>query len=230
MNSFSRWIKDYYQKYPVSATLLFINTIMVVITLLMGGFTIENLIKLGGMNPLLVSDGHEYYRLFMAMFLHGSLIHFLANSYFLYMIGRIAEKLLGKVKYIIIYLISGIGSSLLVWALGQNNRITIGASGALFGILGALLVLTYLKPHWFTAYGIRNIRTLVIINLAFTFIISYISVYGHIGGFVTGMILIYFLMPNRKPLKEIFKHKKKDDPEVVIIDHDDISDDDIYYS
>lgn len=181
------------------------------------------------MNPILVSKGHEYYRLITSMFLHGSVIHYLANSYFLYMIGQFAERLLGRVKFIVIYFLSGLGSSLLVLLLGANDRITIGASGALFGILGALLLLTYLKPTWFTPYGIKNIRTIVIINLVFTFLVNNISIYGHLGGFITGVLLMYILTPNTKPFKEYF-HTNKQDSNTVIIDQEDVSDDDIFYS
>lgn len=230
MNTFQDKIINYFRRLPVTATLLTLNLIMVLIVVFTGGFTIQNLTRWGGMNPMLVTQEQEYYRLFMAMFLHGSVIHFLANSYFLYFMGGFVERLLGRQKYIIIYLLSGLGSSLLVWWLGANNSLTIGASGALFGILGAVLLLTYMKEAWFTPMGIRNIRTITVINLVFTFLIPNISVYGHLGGLITGIILIYLLTPNRPSISKLFKKKDNHQSKTVIIDHDDISDDDIYYS
>lgn len=230
MYTFSDRIKAYFRKLPITATLLSINLLMVIVVMLTGGFTIPNLTRLGGMNPILVSQGHEYHRLFMAMFLHGSIIHFLANSYFLYFMGGFVERLLGRNRYIIIYLLSGIGSSLLVWWLGDDFAITIGASGALFGILGAALLLTYMKPQWFTPLGIKNIRTITVINLVFTFLIPNISVYGHLGGLITGILLIYLLTPNRPSMNQFFKKKDDEQTQTVIIDHDDITDDDIFYS
>jgi rhomboid protease GluP len=230
MNSITERMKIYFQRYPATATLLLINTVMVFVTLLMGGFSVDNLITLGAMKPILITQDHEYYRLIMPMFLHGSVIHFLANSYFLFYMGQFVERLLGIKKYILIYLLSGLGSSLLIWWLGQPNGTTIGASGALFGILGAVLVLTYIKSSWFTPMGIKNIRTLVVINLIFTFLFPNISIYGHLGGFISGMILIYFLTPNKPSIRSFFNKKDdKNHPETIIIDYDDIEDDDIYY-
>lgn len=229
MNNIYDKIRIYFKRFPITASLLLINTLMVIIVLLTGGFSLKNLIDLGAMNPTLVSVNHEYYRLFMAMFLHGSFIHFLANSYFLFFMGQFVEKLLGRNKYLLIYFLSGIGSSLLIWWLGDSNSVTIGASGALFGVLGAVLLLTYLKPRWFTPLGIKNIRMLAIINLVFTFVIPNISVYGHLGGLLTGMVLIYFLTPNPPSLKDLLKKKEKASSDTIIIDYDDIKDDDIYY-
>lgn len=222
-------IKIYFKQFPVTASLLSINTIMVLVILVMGGFTTKNLVDLGAMVPNLINENHDYYRLIMPMFLHGSIIHFLANSYFLYIMGRFVEKLLGRNKYILVYFLSGIGSSLLIWWLGKGNQVTIGASGALFGILGAVLLLTYLKPRWFTPLGIKNIRMLSLINIIFTFLIPNISIYGHLGGLITGIILIYFLTPNRPSIKDLFKKNDNSSSDTIIIDYDDIKDDDIYY-
>lgn len=223
-------IVNYIKKSPITGTLILINTIMLIVILIMGGFSNANLAQLGGLIPSRVKDFNEYYRLLSAMFLHGSILHFLFNAYFLHYFGTFIEKLLGKVKFLIIYLLSGLGSSLLVLFLGQSNTITIGASGALFGVLGALLVLTVIKEEWFHPFAIKNIRTVAIINLIFTFLMPKISVLGHLGGFITGAILIYFLTPNKKSLKDIInKNNDKsfniDDYE--IIDHED---DTSYYS
>lgn len=227
MNNLTSKLKAYFKKSPVTASLVFINAVMVIIVLLVGGFDPETLTKLGGLIPSRVIENNEYYRLILAMFLHGSIIHFLFNTYFLHFFGSFVENLLGKVKYIIIYFVSGLGSGLLILWLGEANTITIGASGALFGILGALLVLTYLKSDWFHPLTIKNIRTISVVNLVFTLLIPNISVYGHLGGFITGSILIYFLTPNKKALKQTFQKRTNSNPD--IIDHEDISEDDIFY-
>lgn len=218
--------KIYYKKYPVSSILLILNTIMLFVVIFTGGFTLGNLIKWGGLLPSKINQDQEYFRLFTSMFLHGSIIHFLANSYFLYQLGSSLETMLGKLKYSILYLLSGLGGSLLVWLLGAENTVTIGASGALFGVLGALLLLTYVKSSWFNPYSIRSIRSLVFINLIFTLLMPNISVLGHLGGFITGFAIMRLLLYKNMDHPMFYKKKTYQDPN--IIDHDDISDDDIY--
>lgn len=228
MNNWSTRLSIYFKKNPVTASLVSINTLMFLAVFIMGGFDSENLTRFGGLKPILVLENNEYHRLIVAMFLHGGLIHFLFNTYFLHYFGSFTENLLGKAKYIIIYFASGLGSSLLVLWLGDPNTVTIGASGALFGILGGLLVLTYVKTSWFHPMTIKNIRTIAVINIIFTFLMPNISRLGHIGGFVSGAILIYFLTPDKPPLRESFTKKKtRENPNVI--NHDDISEDDIFY-
>ncbi len=224
-----------YKKHPVTFILLSINTIMAIIASILSQslFTYHSdvLINLGALVPSLITNQGEYYRLLTAMFLHGSILHFLMNSYFLYIIGGFVEDLLGKVKYITIYMIAGLGSSLLVWLMSMNSNVpTIGASGALFGIMGALLILTYQRPRLFTPYGIRSIRSLVVINVIFTFIAPNISIYGHLGGFLTGIGLMYLMLTSIKGPKP--RKEQRDDTHHgnYVIDSDDVSDDDIYYT
>ncbi len=227
MNTFIERFKIYYHKYPVTAILILLNTAMLLVVLLTGGFSVENLVRLGGLVPSKISNDQEYYRLLTSMFLHGSIIHFLANTYFLYQLGSSVETLLGKAKYILIYFLSGFGASLLVWWLGEPKTVTIGASGALFGILGSIFLLTYLKESWFSPYSIKSIRFLVFINLIFTVVFPNISVLGHLGGFATGLALMRLFL--FKDVDTPPRNMKPKNTNPNIIDHDDITDDDIFY-
>lgn len=221
MNTISAKIKAFYARHPVTSTLLLINTVMLFVILFMGGFTWQNLIRLGGLVPLLISENQEYYRLLTPMFLHGSIFHFLANSYFLVYFGGFVEKLLGSRRYAFIYFVSGLGSSLLVWWLGDPITVTIGASGSLFGILGALLILTFIRTHWFTHAGMRQIRYLAIINLIFTFLFPNISIYGHLGGFISGIILIIIATPDVPHFYHRYQSQYWPPRDDSIIDNDD---------
>ncbi|MFA6801199.1 MAG: rhomboid family intramembrane serine protease [Acholeplasmataceae bacterium] len=233
--TFEDRLKRAFKKHPVTMTILLINTVMVILLMAFSSsifsFDTTTLVNFGALVPSLITNQHAYYRLITAMFLHGSIIHFLMNSYFLYIIGGFVEDLFGKTKYIIIYFISGLGSSLLIWLTQMDSTTaTIGASGALFGIMGALLVLTYKKPSLFSPYGIRSIRTLVVINIFFTFIGFNISIFGHIGGFFTGIILMYLLSPKTiGPNHTSPPHNEHTHHGNYVIDADDVSDDDIYY-
>ena len=185
---------NYIRHHIVTTTLLTINLMMVIIVLIMGGFD-QNLLKFGAMVPLLVSEQKEYYRLIMMMFLHANIIHFLSNAIVLFFLGSQLERLLGPMRYLILYAFSGIASSFTVLFFSPFKSVTVGASGAIFGIMGALLVLTLIKPNWFTPQGIKSIRQLMILNLFFTFLVNEISVEAHIGGLIGGSLIIFLLLP-----------------------------------
>lgn len=227
MDKFLTYLKFHYKRRPVTTIIIIINTLLLIVTIVSGGFSATNLVRLGGLLPSKITNNKEYYRLLMAMFLHGSVLHFFFNTYFTYMIGRYVERLLGSVKYLVIYLLSGLGSSVLVWLFEKPNVVTIGASGALFGIMGSLLLYTFSKKEWFSPPQIKSIRSMVIINLIFTFLMPSISVLGHIGGFVSGLVLAYLFTLGKPRFKKTYKKDVYYKNNKDIIDHDEISDDDI---
>ena len=131
-----------------------------------------------------IKDG-QLWRLITHIFLHGSLTHLLVNMYSLYVLGTQIETLLGKGKFIAIYLISGICGGLLSALL--NDVASLGASGAIFGLMGAMLYFGY---HYRTYLGEalkRQIIPVIIINLAIGFLSAGIDNFAHIGGLVTGV-------------------------------------------
>lgn len=221
----------YFKKFPVTAVLLTLNTLMLFVVLLNGGFGIGSLVRNGGLVPILVTQEKEYWRLLTSMFLHGSFFHFFFNTYFLYFFGRFTEQLIGSLRYSIVYLVSGLGASVAVWLLGNPFVVTVGASGALYGIMGGLVVLTYIKSHWFSYQGIRSIRMIAILNVGLTVFSlmtdGSISFLGHVGGLVFGIILTYLIIPKRPALKN-YGHYGPPSDDRIIIDMDDVSDDDIY--
>lgn len=193
--TFYEKIKRFLKYQPITSSILLINFVMTIILFIDGNFSINTLVKYGGLNPLLITQFHEYYRLVTVMFLHGSIIHFLVNSLAIYFLAGQMELILGTKKYILLYFVSGIGSSLLVVLLGAPDVVSVGASGALFGIMGGMLLLTFTRTKWFNKQSIRSIRQMVLINLAITFLVPNISIYGHLGGLITGLVLFYFITP-----------------------------------
>ena len=137
-------------------------------------------------NSLILYDG-QWWRLITAMFLHAGIVHLLFNMYALYILGNQLESILGKEKFILVYFISGIVSSLASFIL--SSSMSVGASGAIFGLLGTLLIFAYIKKDELGFKFFKNIITVVLLNLVIGFSISSIDNAGHIGGLVCGIII-----------------------------------------
>jgi membrane associated rhomboid family serine protease len=135
----------------------------------------------------------EWWRMLSAAFLHYGPFHLAINMYSLYFAGSLLEQVIGRWRFALLYFGSGIaGSAGAIWL--SPNSVTVGASGAIFGILGALFVLE--RQRHISTGG--QVAGLIVLNLIFTFALSNISVGGHIGGLIGGVILMYFLLHFRR--------------------------------
>ena len=150
-------------------------------------FSATTLAMLGGNNLMLVQNG-EVWRLLTSAFLHAGLIHLLVNMYSLAILGTQVETFIGKWKFLFIYLISAISGNLLSLVFSASNVISVGASGALFGLMGALLYFGY-HYRLYLSEAIRNqIIPIIILNLLIGFTISGIDNVAHIGGLIGGYL------------------------------------------
>jgi membrane associated rhomboid family serine protease len=143
----------------------------------------------------IVADG-EWWRLLTAAFLHYGPLHLGMNMLVLWIIGPALEEYLGHGRYALLYLVSGLAGSAgaLIWS---PNALTVGASGAIWGIMGAALVLEARKIYVFGGQAMG----LVVFNLLFTFLIPGISIGGHIGGLIGGgLAALAFSSLRRVPL------------------------------
>jgi rhomboid protease GluP len=125
----------------------------------------------------------EYWRLVMPMFLHGGWWHILGNSYCLYILGPILERVYGYGRYLTIYIGAGMGGALLCMEVSRN--VSVGASGAIFGIAGAMLVTGYvhrevIPRRWGRAFG-RGIVPFIVLVLASGYFDHHIDNWGHVG-------------------------------------------------
>jgi len=154
--------------------------------LLFGWSMNAQLIYFGAKVNALIVRG-EYWRLITAMFLHIGVAHLFFNSYALYIYGPIVEKLYGKTKYILIYLISGLIGSIFSYALSPNP--SAGASGAIFGLMGALLYFRKQKKGLFQRIFGPGLILIIGINLLYGFIQPGIDNWGHIGGLIGGYLI-----------------------------------------
>ncbi|MCD9876944.1 rhomboid family intramembrane serine protease [Streptomyces guryensis] len=143
--------------------------------------------QLGGVEG--IAQG-QYYRLLTAMFLHGSYIHILFNMLSLWWIGGPLEAALGRARYLTLYFVSGLAGSALTYLLAAPNQPSLGASGAIFGLLGATAVLLRRLN-----YDLRPLIALLVINLIITFSPGFnIAWQAHIGGLVAGVITGYAMV------------------------------------
>ena len=171
----------------VTKALVAINVAVYVAELVTGGGvngTGSTIYLHGVLYGPLVEQG-DWWRLLTAAFLHYGPVHLLLNMFGLYWFGSLLEQRIGAARYLMLYLVSGLAGSAgaLLWSNGFLTP-TVGASGAIFGILGAGLVLERQRDYVFggSAMGV------IIINFVLTFSISSISKGGHIGGLVGGIL------------------------------------------
>ncbi len=192
-----------YKQPIVTYIIMAICIILFILMELSGGSTnSQTLLKYGANLDVLVKNG-EYYRLFTCIFLHIGIMHLLCNLYSLYVIGREVENLFGKIKYIIIFILSGIFGSIMSLAF-THNTISAGASGAIFGLLGALL---YFGMHYRTYLGEaikRSIIPIIVVNLIIGFFAEGIDLAAHIGGLVGGVLVAMMVgVPDKSKTKDI---------------------------
>lgn len=177
-----------------------INIFMFIALEINGGSTnVANLIDLGAKyNPAMI-DG-EWWRVISSMFLHIGLLHLFMNMLALYYLGVLLERIFGSSRFLVIYFLSGIGGSLTSFALSTN--VSAGASGALFGLFGALLFfgVNYQKL-FFKTMG-RNVIFILILNLFIGVLIPSIDMGAHLGGLITGFLAAAIVsLPNKKNYK-----------------------------
>jgi membrane associated rhomboid family serine protease len=129
-----------------------------------------------------VAEG-QWYRMLTAAFLHGGIVHLGFNMYFLWIVGTAMEETIGRWRYVALYLATALSGSAGALLLSPNTP-TVGASGALFGILGAAVVFERQGHHVLGGQALG----IALINFAITFLIPNISLGGHLGGFVGGLV------------------------------------------
>ena len=174
-----------------------------------GGTENVNVLTVFGVNERIAIWNGEYWRLFSSMFIHIGLLHLAGNCLFLYLCGPLLELSYGHEKFLIIYILSGFLGNILS-LLGMKYSVTgisAGASGALFGILGALISFTIMErkvlPQKLYRSLIKNLILIVVLNSLVGLVIPNIDILAHTGGFLSGLILGYILE------NEIYTDEKK---------------------
>jgi membrane associated rhomboid family serine protease len=169
----------------VTYTLIAINVLMFILQSTSPGLERELVLW-----PPAVAGG-EWWRIFTSAFLHYGLTHILFNMWALWVVGPPLERWLGRSRFVALYVLSALGGGVLAYLLSAMNSATAGASGAIFGLFGATFVVGKRLN-----LDTRGVMTIIVINLAFTFVVPLlssqnISWQGHIGGLLTGMLVAW---------------------------------------
>ena len=162
----------------VTLTMLALNVLVFIVVRTGSSRILSDLVLV----PVLVES--EPWRMLTSAFTHVQIFHIFSNLFMLYQLGPLLEQMLGRLRFTVLYLLSALGGSVAVWLLGAPGSATLGASGAVLGLVGALLVISRargLDVTWIVAY--------VAITAVISFTLPNISWEGHLGGFVTGAAL-----------------------------------------
>jgi membrane associated rhomboid family serine protease len=176
---------------PVTKVLVALNIGIYLITAVQGGHGLNNpggslFDKFILFGPLIARG--DWWRLITPMFLHGYLLHLGFNMFALWVIGRAVEQYLGSLRYVLLYFVSGLAGSAgaLVYAPHAPG---VGASGAIFGILGAMLILEWQHTGKFGGQAATLIAINLVLNFAYNGVGGNISIGAHIGGLIGGILV-----------------------------------------
>lgn len=197
---------------PATQFLIVVNVIVFVWELSVAGLSFlggnspnaQALYVDGALVPAFVFQDHQWWRIVTGAFMHGSLLHIAFNMFALWVFGQFIEAVLGSSRMLVVYAVSLVASGLSVVYLSPPDAPTLGASGAIFGLIGALFALGFK----FGKRGMDLIRAnipMLILNLVFTFTFPGISWQAHVGGLIAGFLVtfaIYF--PPSRVRPEVF--------------------------
>jgi rhomboid protease GluP len=197
-------IKKMFRETPFTTVMIILNLLMFILDLILPLFGYD-LFSMGAIEKYRVLELNQYYRILTAAFIHSGLVHLLSNVVFgLFLLTSGFEKIVGTFKTAFIYLSTLVLSGLIVVYFTPVGTGTVGASGAIFGVLGALLFLTFFRKDLIQQRDAQAIRSLIIMNVLVTIMIPGISIAGHFGGLVVGFILSFLIVPRDKSEYEIY--------------------------
>jgi membrane associated rhomboid family serine protease len=169
---------------PAVLTIVAVNAAFFLFQQIDGSLTLQ----LAAFPPAIAAG--DYYRLLTPMLLHGNLLHIALNMMVLWIYGPFVEQGLGRARFLAVYVVSGFLGSAASFALGSFRSFSVGASGAIFGVVGALLVFLYHRRRsTFVASFLRDLMLFIGLNLLLGFVLPSVDYLAHMGGLAAGMAL-----------------------------------------
>lgn len=177
--------KQYIKLYPVVSTIIAINFIVYILTILP---IIGDYVFYSGMSVNYLIDEGQWWRIVTSMFIHGGFTHVLFNMFSLFLFGPELEKIAGKARFLTIYFLAGIFGNIATYVTQEGMYASVGASGAIYGIFGAFAALVYYTRRTMPQLK-QVIMPIIIIGVIITFLSPNVNIAGHIGGLIAGFLL-----------------------------------------
>ena len=192
--------KTFIKLYPVTSMLVGICTLLTIAITFMGGYTDKNILLLGGYESDLVNDG-QIWRLVTCSVGHCSYPHFFLNMVFIIIFSRPLERILGKGKFLFSYLFLSVFTGGFIHFLSNSNTLSAGSSGIGYGLLGMYVYLSLRYGEKFPKHEKNFIILFTLIGFAMTVLLPNISLSGHVGGFIGGIVLSFFIFKRENFIK-----------------------------
>ena len=181
------------RKEPVTAGLILLNILVFLIVEFTGSSqNTMHMLDCGAAFTPMIIQGGEYYRLFTCMFLHFGIYHIANNMLVLFVLGQRLEPVVGKIKFILIYLLGGLGGNIFSFIMEMKSAdyaVSAGASGAVFAVMGAMLYVVIRNHGRIQDISVRQMMIMAGFSLYFGFTSTGVDNAAHIGGMVCGFIL-----------------------------------------
>ena len=191
------------RKEPVTAGLILLNILVFLAVEFTGSSqNTMHMLDCGAAYTPMIVQGGEYYRLFTCMFLHFGIEHLLNNMLVLFVLGSRLERVIGKIKFLLIYLLGGVLGNIISLYLklhAQNFAVSAGASGAVFAVMGAMIYIVIRNKGRLGDLSMRQILIMAAFSLYFGFASTGVDNTAHVAGMVSGFLLAVLLYhPGRK--------------------------------
>lgn len=207
-----------YRRIPrATGVLIAANIILFLLAEIISGSTMDTsvLVTWGGAYVPYLEKG-QYWRLLTSMFMHSGIRHLLNNMLLLYVLGAVLEDLLGSLRFAALYLLGGLGAGAAAWQyyLSRGEMVvSVGASGAVFAVMGALLFIVIYHRGRVRGLSLRQMMVMLLFSLYFGFTSADVSNIAHIAGLIIGFVLVvplYLAGRGNRPQRRLFSRERSD--------------------
>ena len=200
--------KNYYDSKPyITMAVIAVNIIVFAVMSIFGNtLDTQYMAEHGAMYPPYVAENGQYWRLFTSMFMHFGLMHILNNMVMLGAVGRIVEIAMGHVRFLIAYIVAGICGGALSYVVMLHNNdyaVSAGASGAIFGMVGALVWIVIVNRGFYEGISRQQVIFMVILMIYYGVSTSGVDNWDHLGGLAGGFIISIVLYRKKRYNKNI---------------------------
>lgn len=214
--------KEFIRFYPIISFLVALHLFLWITVDLLSLPLFVHFQNWGVGSNLAVSQG-EYWRLLTPIFFHAGLTHALFNSISLILFGPPLEQMLGKLKFISVYLVTGIFGSVATYFFGSDYLVHLGASTSIYGLFGVYLFIVLKRKQLIDSASAQAIQTIIVIGLIMTFVRANINIWGHLFGFVGGFLIAPLLLNNVMPFSPWRNKRNRSTETTHPFDHSEVS-------